>query len=155
MHCTSQSLQRGMLWWLVVFNHCSAPGGFSALSYCCLSAFLCSGGLVGWARTLCTIAVFADAYAQAEQAGSGSDRVSIVLLTVIPGVPIPSQQPVGETYDCLDDSPSLQSISLHPRELPFGEFMDNISCPSQLHSHGDRIHEGLAKPPTRLHPALP
>ncbi|KAJ8055732.1 hypothetical protein LXG23DRAFT_47722 [Yarrowia lipolytica] len=86
---------------------------------------LCSGGLAGWAQTLCSVAVFADAYAQAEQAGSGSDRGSAVLLTVIPG---------GATHT-------------------FGELMDNVSCPSQLHIHGDRIHERLAKPPTRHHPA--
>ncbi|KAB8285106.1 hypothetical protein B0I75DRAFT_145611 [Yarrowia lipolytica] len=98
---------------------------------------LCSGGLAGWAQTLCSVAVFADAYAQAEQAGSGSDRGSAVLLTVIPGVMIPSQQQMEKTYDCSND-----------REL-----MDNVSCPSQLQIHGDRIHEWLAKPPTRHHPA--
>jgi hypothetical protein len=71
------------------------------------------------------MAVFADAHAQAEPAGSGSDRVSAVLFTVIPGVLIPSQQQMEETYDCSNESPSLQSIQsyypcreLHPRELP-------------------------------------
>jgi hypothetical protein len=127
-----------------------------------LGLALCSGGLAGWAQTLCSVAVFADAYAQAEKAGSGSDRVSAVLFTVIPGVLIPSQQQMEETYDCSNDSPSLQSI----QELlsmqgvaplgathTIGELMDNVSYPSLLHIHGDRIHEGLAKPPTRHHSA--
>ncbi|KAB8281974.1 hypothetical protein LXG23DRAFT_48633 [Yarrowia lipolytica] len=114
-----------------------------------LGLALCSGGLAGWAQTLCSVAVFADSYAQAEKAGSGSDRVSAVLLTVIPG-------------DCSNDSPSLQSIQellsmqgVAPKGATHtvGELMDNVPCPSLLHIHGDRIHEGLAKSPTRRHPA--
>ncbi|KAJ8053501.1 hypothetical protein LXG23DRAFT_49730 [Yarrowia lipolytica] len=139
------SLQRLLLWWLVEFHHRAAPGGFSALSYhgsLRLGLALCSGGL-------------ADAHAQAEPAGSGSDRVSAVLFTVIPGVLIPSQQQMEETYDCSNESPSLQSIQITPKGATHtvGELMDNVSCPSLLHIHGDRIHERLAKPPTRHHPA--
>jgi hypothetical protein len=108
------------------------------------------------------MAVFADAYAQAEPAGSGSDRVSAVLFTVIPGVLIPSRQQMEETYDYSNESPSLQSIQellsmqgVAPKGAThtFGELLDNVSCPSQLHIHGDRIHERLAKPPARHHPA--
>ncbi|KAB8280417.1 hypothetical protein LXG23DRAFT_49729 [Yarrowia lipolytica] len=110
-----------------------------------LGLALCSGGL-------------ADAYAQAEPAGSGSDRVSAVLFTVIPGVLIPSRQQIEETCD----SPSLKSIQellsmqgVAPKGAThtFGELLDNVSCPSLLHIHGDRIHERLAKPPARHHPA--
>ncbi|AOW07236.1 uncharacterized protein YALI1_F21056g [Yarrowia lipolytica] len=43
---------------------------------------------------------------------------------------------------------------LHPRELPIlSESSWTFPCPSPLHIHGDRIHEGLAKSPTRHHPA--
>ncbi|RDW42840.1 hypothetical protein B0I75DRAFT_146425 [Yarrowia lipolytica] len=112
-----------------------------------LGLALCSGGLAGWAQTLCSVAVFADAYAQAEQAGSGSDRVSAVLFTVIPGVLIPSQQQMEKTYDCSND------IAPKGATHTVRELMDNVSCPSLLHIHGDRIHEGLAKSPTRHHPA--
>ncbi|KAJ8055660.1 hypothetical protein B0I75DRAFT_148731 [Yarrowia lipolytica] len=148
------SLQRLLLWGLVEFHHRATPGGFSAFSYSGslrLGLALCSGGLAGWAQTLCSVAVFADAYAQAEKAGSGSDRVSAVLFTVIPGVLIPSQQQMEETYDCSNDSPSLQSIQevlsiqgVAPKGAThtFGELMD-VSV----------IHEGLAKSPTRHHPA--
>jgi hypothetical protein len=114
----SQSLQRLLLWGLVEFHHQQLQAALQRYRGVVLLAFvgrrlglaLCSGGLAGWAQTLCSVAVFADAYAQAEQAGSGSDRVSAVLFTVIPGVVIPSQQQMEKTYDCSNDSPSLQSI---------------------------------------------
>ncbi|KAB8280931.1 hypothetical protein LXG23DRAFT_50873 [Yarrowia lipolytica] len=120
-----------------------------------LGLTLCSGGLAGWAQTLCSMAVSSDAYSQAEQAGSGSDRVSAVPLTVIPGV--------MRGHDYSNDSPSLQSIQellsmliVAPMGVThtFGELMDNVSCPSLLHIHGDRILKGLSKPSTRPHPAL-
>jgi hypothetical protein len=79
----------------VFFRHLSAGGSSSGLLR--LGLTLCSGGLAGWAQTLCSMAVSSDAYAQAEQAGSGSDRVSAVPLTVIPGVMVPSQQQIEGT----------------------------------------------------------
>ncbi|RDW29688.1 hypothetical protein B0I72DRAFT_163255 [Yarrowia lipolytica] len=166
-----QVLQHLLLWWLVEFHLRAAPGRFSALFQCCvvgrwlsgslrLGLVLCSGGLAGWAQTLCSMAVFVDS--NAKQAGSGLVRVPAVLLTVIAGVLILSQQQMEGTYDCSNDSPSLQSIQellsmqgVAPKGATHtvGELLDNVSCPSLLHIHGDRIHEGLAKPPTRHHPA--
>ena len=71
------------------FQHCCREGvcishlsvGGSSSGSLRLGLALYSGGLAGWAQTLCSVAVFADAYAQANRLRSGSDRVFSCLLT--------------------------------------------------------------------------